>query len=442
MNTIVRIKKIEIENLKNIKHGEICGNSSFEKFDTIDIVGVYGQNGTGKTALVEAFLILRDLLVCDRLPVRDRYLLFNGEDNIKLNFDFLVIGDSGEFNVRYEVRLEQEEHNLKVVYEEILYRENVLRKRYKSLIRKSLKDICIRNVNIEELDENTKTDLVVENKLAAAEFTSLFFRDDFIEILKRFLSEKEFGIVTNLYVDFMRDFYIIDNEVNGLILANIMMPFNVDLKGVRENISYLLNEVMKLNMKEFNYLEKAILQINLVIQKIIPGLQVEINILNKETLDDGSLGVKFEFLSVNKDLRLPLRCESAGVLKLISIMSTLISVYNNPNACVVIDELDSGIFEYLLGELLEVISGDGKGQLVFTSHNLRILEVLDNKNLWFTTVNNENRFIKLKGIKRMSNARDIYIRAVQLGGQSEGLYEETNAYDIKKAFRKAGISNY
>lgn len=441
MDTIVRVKKIEIENLKNIRHGKICGNSSFENFNNIDIMGVYGQNGTGKTALVEAFLILRDLLVCDKLPARDRYLLFKGEDNIKLIFDFLVIGDRGEFNIKYEVRLAQEEHNLKVVFEEISYKENVLRKRYKSLVRKSFKDICIRNIDSADINEDTRTDLVVENKLATAEYTSLIFRNGFIEILERFLSEKEFEIVKNLSVDFMRDFYIIDNEVNGLILANIMMPFNVNLKDVRENISYLLNEVMKLNMQEFRYLEKAILQINLVIQKIIPGLQVEINILNKETLDDGSLGVKFEFLSVNKDLRLPLRCESAGVLKLISIMSTLISVYNNPNTCVVIDELDSGIFEYLLGELLEVISGDGKGQLVFTSHNLRILEVLDNKDLWFTTVNNENRFIKLKGIKRMSNARDIYIRAVQLGGQSEGLYEETNAYDIKKAFRKAGISN-
>lgn len=36
---------------------------------------------------------------------------------------------------------------------------------------------------------------------------------------------------------------------------------------------------------------------------------------------------------------------------------------------------NGGIFEYLLGELLNIISEKGKGQLIFTSHNLRPLEI-------------------------------------------------------------------
>ena len=107
-------------------------------------------------------------------------------------------------------------------------------------------------------------------------------------------------------------------------------------------------------------------------------------------------------LSANHDAALPLRSESGGTLKIISILSTLIAVYNNPNACVVIDELDAGIFEYLLDEILEVLNENAQGQLFFTSHNLR---------------------------------------AVQLGGQEEAIYAETNLYDIKTAFRKAGISH-
>ena len=39
-----------------------------------------------------------------------------------------------------------------------------------------------------------------------------------------------------------------------------------------------------------------------------------------------------------------------------------------------IDEFDSGIYEYLLGELLEIMNESAKGQFVFTSHNLRPLE--------------------------------------------------------------------
>ncbi len=62
-----------------------------------------------------------------------------------------------------------------------------------------------------------------------------------------------------------------------------------------------------------------------------------------------------------------------GIKKIVSILQLLIVVYNNPSITVAIDELDSGIFESLLGELLNIISEKGKGQLIFTSHNLRPL---------------------------------------------------------------------
>ena len=64
-----------------------------------------------------------------------------------------------------------------------------------------------------------------------------------------------------------------------------------------------------------------------------------------------------------------------------------------------IDELDSGIYEYLLGECLEVMQDKAKGQLIFTSHNLRPLEILENDSLLYTTVNPENCYIKSSYIK-------------------------------------------
>ncbi len=68
-----------------------------------------------------------------------------------------------------------------------------------------------------------------------------------------------------------------------------------------------------------------------------------------------------------------------------------------------IDELDSGIYEYLLGECLEVMQDKAKGQLIFTSHNLRPLEILENDSLLYTTVNPENCYIKSSYIKNTQN---------------------------------------
>ena len=72
----------------------------------------------------------------------------------------------------------------------------------------------------------------------------------------------------------------------------------------------------------------------------------------------------------------------------------MVSAYNQPSVCLVVDELDAGIYEYLLGELLGELQKEMKGQLIFTSHNLRVLEKLDYKNIICSTINPKNRYIK------------------------------------------------
>lgn len=441
MENIIRIKHIDVKNIRNVKQGNLKTNTEFENMHSADIVGFYGQNGSGKTAMVEAFSLLNDLLNTSELPEKSDNLLQFGQDFIELHFEFLINNQFGEFTVKYESKLEVDETRLKVVREKVSYKENISKKRFKDIILKDNNNIQIRRKSLKSLVEELKLKVMLSNEMALANHTGFVFRNELKEVFKNVLTEEEFEIIKNLVVDFNKDYHVINNEQTGLISANIVMPFSIHLKDIRGNIPYGLKEPMLLPKSAFEAIKKVVNQINVVIEHLIPGLQVIVNTINFETTDDGNEGIRFEFLSRRNRVTLPLRCESAGVLKLISILSTLIAVYNNPNTCVVIDELDSGIFEYLLGEILEVINTNGKGQLFFTSHNLRALEVLSSKNLWFTTMNEENRFIQLKGIKKLSNIRDVYLRAVQLGGQDEELYKETDYYDIKKAFRKAGGLN-
>ena len=119
-------------------------------------------------------------------------------------------------------------------------------------------------------------------------------------------------------------------------------------------------------------------------------------------------------------------------------MSLLISIYNRENVTVVIDELDAGIFEYLFGELLYILQEGGKGQLIFTSHNLRPLETLHKNNIAFTTSNPVNRYIAMTGVKSTNNLRDFYLHEILVDGQNESVYQETSNARISYAFRKAG----
>ena len=143
-------------------------------------------------------------------------------------------------------------------------------------------------------------------------------------------------------------------------------------------------------------------------------------------------------MSLRSGKEIPLSFESEGIKKIISFLQLLIAVYNESSITLVVDELDSGIFEYLLGELLRIVSEKGKGQLIFTSHNLRPLETLDKGFIAFTTINPNNRYVKLTNVKSTNNLRDMYYKNLILGEYRDDLYDLTSNSEIALAFRDVG----
>ncbi len=184
--------------------------------------------------------------------------------------------------------------------------------------------------------------------------------------------------------------------------------------------------------------KKIISNMNIVLEEIIPGLTIDIVDLGPMVSKDGKIGRLIQLMSLKNNKAIPFQYESEGIKKIVSILQLLIVVYNNPSITVAIDEMDAGIFEYLLGELLNIISERGKGQLIFTSHNLRPLETIDKGFIAFTTTNPDNRYIRMTNVKGNNNLRDFYYRDIVLGEQNEPVYNPTNNYEIALAFREAG----
>lgn len=442
MKSIIRIQNFVIKNIKNVGKAILKTGTTFKNITEANIIALYGPNGSGKTAFIEGFSLLKKLISTSPLPKQSEYLMRVGEKTLELYFTILINNKFGEFTVKYQCILTSSSGFLKVHYEKISYKENISKKKFKELIEKSGNEFSIRNKPLNSLNEALRVKIMVANELASNNKTSFIFRNELKDVLKPELTEAEFEIIESLKNDFIKDFFIIKEEDSGLIMANILLPIKVYLEEennhLRGNLPYNLKSSMVLSKEVYNIYLKVVEEINLVLKNIIPHLQIKLKKINEENLKNGVVGIRCELLSVKNNLEIPLRCESNGILKIITILSALIAVYNNPNASVVIDELDSGIFEHLLGEILSVVAENGKGQLFFTSHNLRPLEVLNSKNLWFTTNNEDHRYIKLKGIKQGSNARDIYLRSVQLASQNDDVYHKDDFYDIKEAFKKAG----
>jgi hypothetical protein len=174
-----------------------------------------------------------------------------------------------------------------------------------------------------------------------------------------------------------------------------------------------------------------------VVPAFLPNTKIQIAKLNDPSKSQPGM-TTFELMSLVNGYPIPLRNESDGTKRIISLCSSLFACYADEAVVLAVDEFDAGIFEYLFGEIIEVLSKGAAGQLLFTSHNLRPLEVLAPKSLILTTTDPEDRYEFFKGLKATNNPRDVYLRNAFLHTGSDRFYQPTSEYDITKAFMTIG----
>ena len=454
---IVRLSSLQLTNIKNVKKGTIYMPNTVNKIlsaDKAEILGIYGQNGSGKTAIVDALYFLQKVMIGADLDQSLEDYMDMDSDTAEIFADFNLFMNGIVFEIGYRLSLSREE-KVVVISRETLSgakNENGIRTNktvFMDYQRDQTNTIFKPQKRLDEiLEENKdiKTDLIVARKMAEKSNCSYIFGESSRDIFCREYKNgfQQFSVIISSLFEFaLKDLFVIRNTHLGVISANFVLPmaFRIenDNMGTKGDFTVSLTEPILVDEERKNLLETIVEQINIVLYTIIPGLQVTIKNYGKQSLDDGEEGWKLELMSKREGMKeIPIRMESEGIIKIISILNALIQAFGNPSICLVIDELDSGIFEYMLGELLDIFKKSAKGQLIFTSHNLRALEMIDKESIMFSTTNPNNRYIHMKNVRESNNLRNMYIRSITLGGQSEEIYEETDSLKIARAFRKAG----
>ena len=422
--------------------------------DKAEILGIYGQNGSGKTAIVDALYFLQKVMVGADLDQSLEDYMTIDSDAAEIFADFNIFMDGIVFEIGYTLSLSREEKEI-VINRETLRaakNENGIRTNKTTFMdyQRNQTDAIFkpqkRLDEILEANKEIKTDLIVARKMAEKSNCSYIFGESSREIFCREYKNgfQQFSVIISSLFEFaLKDLFVIRNTHSGVISANFVLPMAFRIEndniGAKGDFAVPLTEPILVDEERKNLLETIVEQINIVLYTIIPGLQVTIKNYGKQSLDNGEVGWKLELMSKREGMKeIPIRMESEGIIKIISILNALIQAFGNPSICLVIDELDSGIFEYMLGELLDIFKKSAKGQLIFTSHNLRALEMIDKESIMFSTTNPDNRYIHMKNVRESNNLRNMYIRSITLGGQSEQIYEETDSLKIARAFRKAG----
>lgn len=499
---MVRISQIELFDFKNIDYGKIVfpKTSRFEgSCIGADVVGIYGQNGSGKTSVIEAIRLVQRLISGfslsndpKPLPIQDYFSPV--KSSFSISVQFCIDSDTRRLPKRslvsYLVTLSKSAESYWISHEKIDVKSLELEPKIFSK-RKAL-------FELNQDSPNTSPSLSpkgawshllnVDSQLKMATFVAfgILQKDHMsplfgLEMYKRLLSLEtcDFNLFTadeppadlsykdivynqqsdafkkawndvlaplvrlheQLHEFFTHRVKIFDTLINASCSLNILSMDFPDERfyANKGHLNVNLFEPALLTEADLTHVAPALDRVSSLIGALVPGLSLKMKEVGTQLLDDGdTLAKKIEFLSCRNSVEIPLRCESEGVRKLISLSLSLMEVHSYPEAFVAIDELDSGVFEYLLGELLSVIDSFGRGQLLFTAHNLRVLELLPTSDIVLTTSDPKNRFVKFKGSRPSNNLRDQYLRSVSLGGETSNLYMPTDKFSIDEALCLGG----
>lgn len=473
----IRVTEITLENFKSVRHGKIvfhCGKKFIPYGTQSDILGLYGQNGSGKTSLIEALSILKYLMSGASVPDEYADCIDVAAEYAALTFCFeFQYPDQGGYPTNNDVRrvvyslklskVAKESVDTPHVYvddeslDEFVPVSSFRVKVFDEVLKMSgtvcgqptqLKPFCDTSKErsyiepltkarllVGPLDEKKRVQLGVNKSLAETQSLSFVFMGKMMKLYREnsgysvyYQTLAELRLWAKSYL------FVVDSKSTGLVRLNLMLPIFVN------NQIQIVPTGRRFDCSEeaFEDMKACFRSLSIVLTQIVPGLTVEVMDHGQTLLKEGGIGRVAELVARRGDITIPLRCESDGVRKLISTLNLLIMVYNQQSTTVAYDEFDAGVFEYLLGEILQVLQSSGKGQFIFTSHNMRPLEVLSRDYIWFTTTDPDDRYTRLVGLGETNNLRRVYYREIAMHENYDNLYSETKRNLIVSAMRKAG----
>ena len=441
----VRIKEVTITDFMNIERGTISFMNPNDNY-LMSILGLYGQNGSGKTALINALDILKYVISGSSVPSEYCECITVGSSCSTFVYTFLIRKDEGLIEEAvYSFSMAHDDSPEKVkIYNEVLKTKLFREKdeRMGRIIDTSIGDtFSPKSKKLLLFGKDSDSRLSVIKEDTARESRSFIFSDEILCLINSWgkkteeTSEFYYEIISSIRT-FGTDFLFVITTSNNALVALNAEPLKLGKGG--GTIAIPISGRTVYPESELSLISELLERINIVLKTIIPGLTVYVENLGETTLHTGDKGVMIRLMSERNGIKVPFSRESEGIKKLVSILQLLTAVFNNPGVTVAIDELDTSIFEYLLGEILNILSESGQGQLIFTAHNLRPLETLDKGFIAFTSTDRKNRFIRLRNIKETNNLRNLFYRNIVINENYDNLYEETKNHEIALAFFEAG----
>lgn len=336
-------------------------NKTLKRFSPCDsnIKGIFGPNGIGKTSIIKGMDILRKISLNDNYLTNDFNLIILDKiinkkiEKASLEIEFLVIDDKKKKS-RYV-------HSITIAIT-------------------SPKEIKILFENIKKKDPNTDQvvgEILIENGIIKND--SLHkddLKSEIVDITKNLLEKRSIvnivkpSVLKSIDLEKIRYFYRklhikIDREDSHLGYALMDNPLKDDIP-FNDSIGNYDMIISKNNLPIFEDYLRRMTEFLKIFKPNLRNIEYE----KKEGKEEYYINILF----VYDDYKVNYEFESMGIKNLFSLFTYFRAL--SEDEVVVIDEIDTSIHDIYLNKLIEFFAVDGKGQLVFTAHNITLLQTL------------------------------------------------------------------
>ena len=391
MDNLIYLLNVRMSGIKSIKN-EIrldfhkkTVDKNFDP-DKFRVKAIYGENGSGKTAIITGIKIFQDLMLSNQYLNESKNQRFLDEiinkETSRFTFGCEYITGEEESYIVYDYNFELEKNNkgdYVIKHESLnLKNGNYPNNNYVNVYECDNGELI--NINCNETVKN-----IIEKKtfnlLNKNPFMSLYIVD-YTSVIEK---DKEFSynIAVMLFLIALINVYINEEDKHDIYFLRKTIreshekssEYINDINEILDTISvYSGFDDNSISKSEFDKYKESVKQLT----KFIQIFKRELKSIDIDAKDDGDnyrceLIFNYGNYKVNKEF------ESTGIKKLVRLYSAFKAANNYGIAFV--DEMDSNINDIYLCKLIEYFMYYGKGQLCFTMHNVDPMSLLkQNKN--------------------------------------------------------------
>lgn len=391
MDNLIYLLNVRMSGIKSIKNEirlDFYKKTIDKNFDPdkFRVKAIYGENGSGKTAIITGIKIFQDLMLSNQYLNESKNQRFLDEiinkETSRFTFGCEYITGEEESYIVYDYNFELEKNNkgdYVIKHESLnLKNGNYPNNNYVNVYECDNGELI--NINCNETVKN-----IIEKKtfnlLNKNPFMSLYIVD-YTSVIEK---DKEFSynIAVMLFLIALINVYINEEDKHDIyFLRKTIRESHEKSSEYIDDINEILDTISvysgfddnSISKSEFDKYKESVKQLT----KFIQIFKRELKSIDIDAKDDGDnyrceLIFNYGNYKVNKEF------ESTGIKKLVRLYSAFKAANNFGIAFV--DEMDSNINDIYLCKLIEYFMYYGKGQLCFTMHNVDPMSLLkQNKN--------------------------------------------------------------